>query len=235
MRNDDGQGTMSGETTRQRQVTEALAPHGSRFAAGEDPVKREQILDGARTVFMAQGFDAASMNDIVREAGVSKGTIYVYFEGKEQLFAALIARERDRFAAEMRNTIAQYDTIEQALTQYGKALARHMCSTSTICAMRNVIAVADRMPGLTRGFFRSAPANIRTVLKEWIDREVLSGRLAVSDTDLAARQFIELCSGTFFKFRLFGELSEAPPEEEIAHVVDEAMLMFMARYGVEKG
>ena len=40
------------------------------------------------------GFDAASMNDITREAGVSKGTIYVYFANKEELFEALIEEER---------------------------------------------------------------------------------------------------------------------------------------------
>ena len=50
-------------------------PVGGRPAAGEDPVKREQILDGALCVFMQMGFDAASMNDITREAGVSKGTL----------------------------------------------------------------------------------------------------------------------------------------------------------------
>ena len=44
-----------------------------RHAAGEDPAKRAQILEGARQVFMNVGFDAASMNDITRAAGVSKG------------------------------------------------------------------------------------------------------------------------------------------------------------------
>ncbi len=44
---------------------------------------------------MRSSFDAASMNDITREAGVSKGTLYVYFENKEDLFTALIARERN--------------------------------------------------------------------------------------------------------------------------------------------
>src|SRR6218665_1823879 len=124
---------MSGNDADQRDgAAETCPAYASRFAAGEDPVKREQILDGARRVFMAQGFDAASMNDIVREAGVSKGTIYVYFEGKEQLFAAMIARERDRFAAEMRKSVSRYDTTEEALTHYGKALAGHMCSAPTI-------------------------------------------------------------------------------------------------------
>ena len=50
--------------------------------------KRRQIIDGARAIFLAQGFDAASMGEIAREAGVSKGTLYVYFDSKEGLAAA---------------------------------------------------------------------------------------------------------------------------------------------------
>src|ERR1700692_4484500 len=56
----------------------------------EDSAKRRQIMDGARAVFLAQGFDAASMGEIARAAGVSKGTLYVYFENKEQLFEAIV-------------------------------------------------------------------------------------------------------------------------------------------------
>lgn len=205
-------------------------PVSGRFAAGEDPAKREQIIDGARKIFMTQGFDAASMNDIVREAGVSKGTLYVYFESKEQLFAALISHERDRFARAMRDAVDRHDAAEEALLHYGKALVLHLCSTSTICAMRSVIAVADRMPGLSRAFFKSAPATIRTVLNDLIVREVAKGTLVAEDTDLAARQFIELCSGTFFKFRLFGEMPEPPPLEETDRIVSEAVKTFMARY-----
>ena len=48
--------------------------------AEEDNAKRRQIVDGARSVFLARGFDAASMGDIAKEAGVSKGTLYVYFK-----------------------------------------------------------------------------------------------------------------------------------------------------------
>src|SRR6185437_2604019 len=64
----------------------------------EDSSKRRQILDGARKVFMDLGFDGASMNEIARLAGVSKGTLYVYFADKNRLFEAIVeeeARERD--------------------------------------------------------------------------------------------------------------------------------------------
>ena len=58
-----------------------------------DSAKRRQIIDGARRMFLAQGFDAASMNDIAREAGVSKGTLYVYFKSKEELFEAIVEEQ----------------------------------------------------------------------------------------------------------------------------------------------
>src|SRR5437868_9797164 len=54
-----------------------------------DSAKRRQIIEGARAVFLTQGFDAASMSDIARKAGVSKGTLYVYFKSKEELFEAI--------------------------------------------------------------------------------------------------------------------------------------------------
>ena len=44
----------------------------------EDSAKRRQIIEGARAIFRALGFDAASMGEIAKAAGVSKGTLYVY-------------------------------------------------------------------------------------------------------------------------------------------------------------
>src|SRR5438552_1112327 len=63
--------------------------------------KRRQIMEGARAVFLDQGFDAASMGEIARRAGVSKGTLYVYFDSKEALFEAIFEDE-SRLQAEPR-------------------------------------------------------------------------------------------------------------------------------------
>ncbi|HEY6256266.1 MAG TPA: helix-turn-helix domain-containing protein, partial [Xanthobacteraceae bacterium] len=70
------------------QIERVAAP-----TADQDSAKRRQIIEGARQVFLAQGFDAASMNEIARVAGVSKGTLYVYFANKEQLFEAIVGHE----------------------------------------------------------------------------------------------------------------------------------------------
>src|SRR3954466_8517360 len=65
-------------------------PRSLRIVAEEDTSKRRQILDGARKVFMDMGFDGASMGEIARSAGVSKGTLYVYFDDKNRLFEAIV-------------------------------------------------------------------------------------------------------------------------------------------------
>src|SRR5207302_6291968 len=73
------------EEDRESAMNSDLLELGSADSAGTtDSAKRRQIVEGARRVFLAQGFDAASMGEIARSAGVSKGTLYVYFTSKEE-------------------------------------------------------------------------------------------------------------------------------------------------------
>src|SRR5579859_6697412 len=55
--------------------------------------RQQQILDAAATVIIRQGYDKTTMGDIAEEAGASRGTVYLYFKGKEELFEALLYRE----------------------------------------------------------------------------------------------------------------------------------------------
>ncbi|MFK0333112.1 TetR/AcrR family transcriptional regulator [Rhizobium sp. 2MFCol3.1] len=204
---------------------------GGRWAAGEDPAKRKQILDGARRAFMKYGFDAASMNDITREAGVSKGTLYVYFANKEELFAAMIESERAAFVAAMRTTLAEREDVETGLHDFGMDFIAHLTDEKVISAMRTVLGVRDRMPALCQRFF-NGPENLRTILRDYLVRYVEAGKLDISDIDLAAAQFLDLSSGSFFKFRLFGSMEKPPSKQEAERVINGAVRMFMATYGV---
>ena len=55
--------------------------------------RQRQILDAAAAVIINLGYDRATMSDIAEEAGLSRRTVYLYFEGKEELFEALLYRE----------------------------------------------------------------------------------------------------------------------------------------------
>jgi len=204
-------------------------PLRRRHAAGEDPAKRDQILEGARQVFMEQGFDAASMNDICRAAGVSKGTVYVYFEGKEDLFVALVERERSRLFEEVDQLLQGDMALEERLERYAARLAEIVCSDEVIRAQRIIIGIAERMPELGSRFYDSAQ-RAQGRLARIFEQETAAGRLAVPDPLLAAQQFIELAMAGLWRPRLFAKAPAPPPRAAIEVRAGAAVTMFLAAY-----
>src|SRR6266568_4178542 len=92
----------------------------------EDSSKRRQILDGARKVFMDLGFDGASMNEIARSAGVSKGTLYVYFADKNRLFEAIVEQESLEPSKAVFNLDSERDAAV-TLREFGQAYIQLLC------------------------------------------------------------------------------------------------------------
>ena len=58
-----------------------------------DPERKKKILDEARLEFIRNGYDRASLNTIIREAGISKGSLYYYFEDKIDLYITVLKYE----------------------------------------------------------------------------------------------------------------------------------------------
>lgn len=203
-----------------------------RHAAGEDPDKRRQILNGAWQVFVDQGFDAASMNNICKAAGVSKGTLYVYFENKEDLFVALVEHKKKAFFEGLIQRLASAGTLEERLLAYASALSRQINSEDVIHAQRIVISVVERMPELGTRFHDAAARHLLSSLHDFLRHESEAGTLCVPDPELAAGQFVELATTGTWRARLFGRRPDVPTEEEIIYVAREAVRVFMSAYRV---
>ncbi|HTQ02527.1 MAG TPA: TetR/AcrR family transcriptional regulator [Polyangiaceae bacterium] len=77
-----------------------------RVSAAYHAARRRQILDAARARFARDGFHAASMDDIIAEAGVSPSTVYRQFEGKEALVRAVVDDVLDEFSSLLRATLS---------------------------------------------------------------------------------------------------------------------------------
>ncbi len=65
------------------------------------PERRLQLMDAGRKVFAASGFEGAAIEEIAREAGVTKPMVYEHFGSKEGIHAAIVARELDHLVAEV--------------------------------------------------------------------------------------------------------------------------------------
>ncbi|MDC7785924.1 TetR/AcrR family transcriptional regulator [Rhodoplanes sp. TEM] len=198
--------------------------------AGTDPAKRRQILEGAARIFSAMGFDAASMNDIAREAGVSKGTLYVYFEHKEELFCALISDQRHKHIEDLFSLIDDGPDIRATLTRFGIAYMTLLTSDWAVRVQRVVLGVTERMPEVGRGFFTEGPGCGISILADYFERMTRRGLLAVEDTLLASWQFSELCQAGLLRPRLYRRVDAPPSAAEIARVVGHAVEMFLRYY-----
>ena len=81
--------------------------------------RREHILDAALACFVRGGFHATTMQSICREAGISPGALYIYFDSKEALIAGLCERDRAEFAERFARLADAPDFLE-ALTAIGE-------------------------------------------------------------------------------------------------------------------
>jgi AcrR family transcriptional regulator len=194
----------------------------------EDSSKRRQILDGARKVFMDLGFDGASMGEIARSAGVSKGTLYVYFADKNRLFEAIVEEE----TLDQQKVAFNFDPerdVATTLREFGQAYIQVLCRPRGGSAIRTVMAIAERMPEVGRRFYDNVVANTIIRLAAFLDARAAMGDLEIEDTKLAASQFMMACQASLFLPFVF-QAAPAPSAERMAQVVESATRMFLAAY-----
>jgi AcrR family transcriptional regulator len=194
----------------------------------EDSSKRRQILDGARKVFLDLGFDGASMGEIARSAGVSKGTLYVYFADKNRLFEAIVEEE----SLEQGKVAFNFDperAVEITLPEFGRAYIQLLCRPGGGSAIRTVMSIAERMPEVGRRFYDNVLARTVNRFSAYLEARGQLGDLVIEDYELAAWQFMQMCQATLFQAFIF-QAKPAPSAEQIAKVVDSATRMFLVAY-----
>ena len=188
-----------------------------------DTAKRQQILDGARRCFLAQGFDGASMNDIVKAASVSKGTVYAYFPSKEKLFEALVYHDRREQAEQSVHDLDEARPMAEVLTELGLRMVERMTSEDSIAQVRMVAATSAKFPEIGQAFFQAGPAFAIARIKTYFETKMAQGQMRQVDAEMAAVQFIDVISGCLHKPRLFNAqelFTKRTPEQVVAAGVD---------------
>lgn len=193
--------------------------------------KFDQVLQGARQVFMSDGFEGASVDDISRAAGVSKATLYSYFPDKRFLFMEVARIECARQADHAIETIDMNAPVDKVLCQIAIEMVDFITSNFGKQIFRICVAESDRFPELGCQFYESGPLLIRNRLSEFFAKAVERGELQIDDLDFAAEQFHALCKADLFP-RMICNINSNFSRDEKLRVINGAVEMFMARYGV---
>jgi AcrR family transcriptional regulator len=197
---------------------------------GRQGRKVAQVLDGARRVFMRDGFEGASVDEIAREAGVSKATLYSYFPDKRLLFMEVAKSECGRQAEAACDRIALAGPPAEVLYDAASRMTRFFISGFGRQVFRMCVAESDRFPELGREFYASGPMMVHGMLVTYLSEAVAQGQLVIDDIELAAAQFPELCKAGVHMPLVLGLKTEFS-DAELDRVIRGAVDTFMARYG----
>ncbi|PIB91222.1 TetR/AcrR family transcriptional regulator [Caulobacter sp. FWC2] len=194
--------------------------------------RREAILDIAAEVFLAEGYDSASMSTIASKVGGSKSTLYNYFKSKEEIFQAHIERYCTWQSGAMFSLLDDGGDLKTTLTQVGRRYLTNVLSDRNMRHFRLITAAAERTPDLGRAFYEAGPMRGAQILGDFLARAKADGRIHAEDPLAAAHQFIGLCQNRLLKARLVNYVGE-PSAAEVDAEVGAAVATFLAAFGTK--
>jgi TetR/AcrR family transcriptional regulator, mexJK operon transcriptional repressor len=154
--------------------------------------KRSAILDGAKTVFLRDGFGLATMDDVASAAGVGKQTVYRHFKSKEALFVGLVSAMCAQVGALLASAQGEQPdgAPEVELRELGWLLARSLITPDTLGLYRAVVAEAARFPELGQVFYENGAKVVRAFAAI-----ILRKRFDESTAALRAATFVQVALG----------------------------------------
>lgn len=140
--------------------------------------RRSAILDAARDEFVAKGFAAARLEDIARRAKVAKGTIYLSFPDKEQLFEAVVSDHMAPVVDRIRGMLTgRSGALRPTLEPMLMALADEISGSRTGAVLRLLVSEAIRFPHLGERYFREVVEPMLGLQQQLLARAAEAGEL----------------------------------------------------------
>lgn len=176
----------------ERMKRKGSAETESRPAIGpaNEPAKRRrrkdarpgEIIDIALACFLEAGYEATRIDDVARRAGVAKGTIYLYFETKEQLFRAVVQQVTATNVRQLSETIQQFDGVFvdfvpmfllRVATSIGNSLSPRIAAL--------ILKESERFPDLGRIWVEEVVAPLFGALQALVERSQKNGEVCEGD------------------------------------------------------
>ena len=165
-----------------------------------------KFLDVAYRLFLDNGYENVSMNDIVKHSGGSLATLYKHFGNKEQLFVFLLEQQSEELFGEWgRRSICYEGRLEAFLMETGKMFLDLVTTQDAILFHRLIISIGyiddSKLNKVLIQNLMSVPVK---VIANYLENEKAKGYIEVEDTHLVADQFLNAVKGPFLFQRILG-------------------------------
>ena len=196
------------------------------------------ILDAARRLFLDAGYDGVNLDQVGRAAGVSRQTVYNQFGSKDAVFRAVVDRHweaiRTEVGAVSAPSLGSAADAEEVLRRFARSLLRFVHETDQIAFTRLVIAESRHLPWIAEAFYQAGKAPLVAAFAAVLARLTERRLLACDRPEFAARQFMGLIQEFVIWPGVMGVQGGVPGAANDSIVVDEAIAVFLARYGPEQ-
>ncbi|MCM2129604.1 TetR/AcrR family transcriptional regulator [Larsenimonas rhizosphaerae] len=189
--------------------------------------RAERFLSVALEVFIEQGYEKASVNEVVRRAGGSLSTLYKMFGNKEGLFIAIIEQRALSIFAPLEQALADNSSPIDGLTRFGHRLLDFLLEPEALAMYRLVLNDLHRHPVMARHFLDHGPFQTLDRLTRYLAHHVSQGHLIIDDPRLAAGEFSGMLISDLHIQVMVGQVPNLPPEERQRRVAS-AVRRFMA-------
>jgi AcrR family transcriptional regulator len=188
--------------------------------------RRAAFLDAAAEVFVAQGFEAASMTEIVGRAGGSLATLYAQFGNKEGLFVAMMADRIGAFAAPIDAVAAAHLPLASGLRQIATAYLDMILQPGAGDMLRMIIAEGRKFPAIARSFLSLGPERVRAALAAYLAERAALGEARIDAPAVMAAAFLDMVGATARMRAVIDPDFSMSPAERAAHV-DRCLALFL--------
>ena len=202
-------------------------PRPARRADPRTEERHQAFLEAATEIFLAHGFENATLGDVITRSGGSRATLYGRFGSKEGLFAAIIESKCAQIVAALDRGQME-GGLDDVLKAFGTLYMRELMSAESLALFRLVIGESGRFPELGAAVFRAGPNAAAQRLASYLRAHARAGGLKIedSDVDVTARQFLEMVKGDLH-VRALMRTSPTPTKKEVAHCIETAVRVFL--------
>jgi AcrR family transcriptional regulator len=177
----------------------------------------EEILDAAQTVFGECGFARTKLDDVARVAGVSKGTLYLYFDSKDSLFREMVRSKVVAPLAEFEELVRAHDgSCRDLLVELITRLYHGLRTERMARITRLVQAELESFPELAQFYFDEVILRARRIVADVLERGIATGEFRPEARAFAARGLPSLLVHTAQVQCFFSRLDPAALTDEQA-------------------
>lgn len=147
----------------------------------------QEIVEAAAAVFADKGFAASKLSDIAARAGVTKGTLYLYYETKEALFEAVVKSFATSTVSELRTFIAEFDgSFAELVRRYPEVAVERIGESRIPAVAKMVIGEAKNFPDLARVWRNEVFLPLLTVISDRVKAAQEDGEVPAGPAELYA-------------------------------------------------